>query len=146
MELYAKQAITLTRKDPDGFYYLAMASYQLGFAKQGLKAIGKALELEPDAADLLAQKAFLLVSRGYVSQGADTFHQAFDQSGEEDYLLWEGKTRILAGQPEQGYDCFRKITDKKMLEDAGIVLKDMEKKWPFVNIRGIKFRDIFRRK
>ena len=145
LETYALQAVRIHSKDADGYYYLAMASYQLGNLRQGLKAIGKALDLEPDAPDLLAQKGYLLTSKEYFSQAADCFRQAFRASGEEDYLLWEGKTWLLGGQVDKGYDCFRRISDKGLLEANGIVLKDMEKKWPFINIRGFKWKDFFRK-
>ena len=145
LEYYAHQAAALKRDDPDGFYYHAMACYQLGFLRQGLKSIGKALELEPGAPDLLAQKAFLLASRGYVPEAASAFRQSYAASGEEDYLLWEGKTWLLSGQADKAYACFRSISDQKLLEEAGIRLKDMEHRWPFMSLRGLKLGNLFRK-
>ena len=42
-----------------------MARCHLGFPKKGIKDIEKALKVEPDAADIIAQKGLLLYSMNY---------------------------------------------------------------------------------
>ena len=62
LEAYAKKFCEKDRKDPDGYYYLALADYHLGFVKEGLKQINKALQLEPDAS---ASGSFLNQDKAY---------------------------------------------------------------------------------
>ena len=135
--LCAEKAASLRRNDPDGHYYLAMACYHLGQVKKAAKAVGKALALEPDASDIMALKASILVSMGHIPQAADLFHAAWLEEGDEDYLIMEGRTYMNAGQMDKAHACFKKVSDEQLLEANGINLKDMEKKWPFMNLRGI---------
>ena len=62
LEELALEATRLSAGNVNGWYYLAMANYQLGFVRKGLKAIDRAVRLEPEADDLLAMKGNLLVS------------------------------------------------------------------------------------
>lgn len=55
----AEAALEVTRLEADnvnGWYYLAMAYYQLGTVRKGLKAIDRAVRLEPDGDDLLVME------------------------------------------------------------------------------------------
>ncbi|MEI3339735.1 MAG: hypothetical protein V8R80_07125 [Eubacterium sp.] len=108
LEQYAKKAVSLNGKDADGYYYLAMACWQLGFRKGWHEGHQKAEQMEPEAADILAQKAALLVSMGHVIPGAELYEEAASRSREEEYLLmaeepgacvgrWTGRT-IVSGR------------------------------------------------
>ena len=143
LELCAQQACVLNGKAADGYYYLAMACYQLGRVKKGMKAIEKAARLEPDASDIMAMKANLLVSMGHAEEAAALFHQAWMEEGDEDYLLLEGRAWMFKGQADKAMACFKQITNKEALKDAGINLKDMERRWPFINVRGFSLKKIF---
>ena len=137
MQICAQKAASLRRNDADGHYYLAMASYHLGQVKKAAKAIGRAQALEPDAADIMALKASILVSMGHIPDAAKLFHEAWLEDADEDYLIMEGRTYMNAGQMDQAHACFKKVSDEELLAANGINLKDMEKKWPFMNLRGI---------
>ena len=135
---YAQMAINYNGKSPDGYYYKAMAEEQAGFVKNGLKSVNRALALEPDGADIMALKANLLTALGKYKEAAELYKESFDISGDESYLLMQGRIFFLMGDVDGAYKVYRKITDKELLENAGINLKDMEKRWPFVAIRGLK--------
>lgn len=137
---YALKAITFDGKCVDGYYYKAMAEEQLGFIKDGLKSVNKALELESDAADIMALKANLLVAYGNAKEAMQLYQESYEISGDESYLLMKGKVMFRIGDVDGAYKTYRKIADKTLLEEAGINLKDMEKRWPFVSIRGLKQR------
>ena len=143
MQICAEKAASLRRNDADGHYYLAMACYHLGQNKKAAKAIGRALALEPDAADIMALKASILVSMGHTVQAAELFHAAWLEEGDEDYLIMEGRTYMNAGQMDKAHACFKNVEDEQLLEANGINLRDMEKRWPFMNLRGISL-DRFR--
>lgn len=143
LEAYAQQACILNRRSADGYYYLAMAAHQLGQVKKGIKAIGKALNLEPEAPDILAMKGNLLVSMGYIEEAARLFHEAWLAEGDEDYLILEGRAWMFKGQMDRAIQCFRKVSNKQALQEAGINLKDMERKWPFINVRGFHLKKLF---
>lgn len=88
LRAYAKKATELDRTDADGFYYLAMASYQLGFLKDAMKAVERALKMEPEAPDIIAQKAAILVSMGHMDSAKELFQKAYELSGDESYLVF----------------------------------------------------------
>lgn len=146
MQLCAEKAASLRRNDPDGHYYYAMACYQLGQVKKAAKAVGKALALEPDASDIMALKASILVSMGHIPQAAELFHAAWLEEGDEDYLIMEGRAYMNAGQMDKAHACFKKVSDEELLEANGINVRDMEKKWPFMNLRGISLERFRSRK
>ncbi|MCQ2508680.1 MAG: hypothetical protein MJ097_07840 [Dorea sp.] len=146
LEAYAKKLCEKEAKNPDGYYYLALAYYHLGFVKDGIKQINRALKLEPEASDLLALKGMLLVSRGYAEDGAMLLHEAYEKSHDETYLLTEGRAYMMAGKVDKAYDCFKLIEDKSLLDQMNIKPKDMEKKWNFIKVRYMKFLDRFGRK
>lgn len=143
LEVCAQQAVILAGKEADGYYYLAMACHQLGKVRKGMKAIEKALKLEPQASDLMAMKANLLLSLGYAEAAAELYHQAWLSEADEDYLLLEGKAWLFKGQMDRAIECFKKISNREMLLEAGINLKDMERKWPFIHVRGFNLKNLF---
>lgn len=145
LEAYASRAVTLSGRAADGHYYLAMACYQLGKVKAGMKAVERALRIEPDAADIIALKGNLLISMQYISEGAAHFHEAWQISGDEDYLIEEGRAYMLAGQMDKAVACLKQVKDVSRLEAAGIRLRDMEKRWPFLNVRGFSLKKMFKR-
>lgn len=140
LEVCGHQASILNSREADGYYYEAMADEQLGRGRQGMKAIEKALRIEPDGADIMALKGQLLVGMGKAEAAAQWFHRAWIESGDEDYLLLEGRALLLAEQPDDALECFRKISDRGILDAAGINLKDMERRWPPVSARGFHFK------
>ena len=60
------------------------------------------------------------------------------ESGDDDYLMLEGRSWLLDEKPDDALDCFKKISDKGLLDAAGINLKDMEQRWPPVSARGVR--------
>lgn len=137
LELYGKKLSEMAPKSADGFYYLAMAQCQLGFPKKAIKSIEKAIKLEPDASDLIAQKGLILCSMDYNKPAADSFAQAYELSHDESYLLFQGQAYIRAGEIDLGYECLQNISDSSILENAGIQLKEIDKKWSFSEISKI---------
>ena len=122
-----------------------MACYQMGQVKKGMKAIERALRLEPDSGDLMAMKASLLVSMGHAPEAADLFHQAWMADADEDYLILEGRVRMLMGRVDEAYETLKQVTDQTALKEAGIDLRDMKRKWPFIGVRGFSIKNIFGR-
>ena len=53
-----------------------------------MKAVEKALRLEPEASDIIAQKAAILVSMGYMDSAKELFQKAYELSGDESYLVF----------------------------------------------------------
>ena len=135
---YGEMAVTFFKNCPDGYYYKAMAEEQLGFVKEGLRSVNRALQLEPDGADIIALKANLLAAMGSYEDAAALYSESFDISGDESYLLVKGRVLLMMGNVDAAYKVFREITDRELLLAAGINLKDMEHRWPFVAIRGLK--------
>ena len=135
---YGRMASVFAPGQADGYYCEAMADEQLGFIKDGLKVISKALDIEPDGADLLALKANLLAAFGKFEEAARLYQESFDISGDESYLLMKGHTFSMMGNMEQAYKAYAQIKDRSVLKAAGINLKDMEHRWPFGAIRGLK--------
>ncbi len=135
---YAMMAVTFCANSPDGYYYKAMAEEQSGFVKEGLRSINRALRLEPDGADIMALKANLLADLGNHEEACDLYQESYDISGDESYLLMKGRVLFGMGNVDAAYKVFREMKNRQLLEDAGINLKDMEHRWPFVAIRGLK--------
>ena len=48
LKVCGRQAAVLNGREADGYYYEAMADEQLGRVRQGMKAIEKALRIEPE--------------------------------------------------------------------------------------------------
>lgn len=142
LEVYAKKLCEKDRKNAEGYYYLALAYYHLGFVKEGLKQVNKALQLEKDDPDFLALKGLLLVSRGYIEDGAAHLHKAYEGSQYEAYLLMEGRAYMMADIVDKAYDCFEKVEDDSLLETMGIKRKDMESKFHFIKMKYRQLRDM----
>lgn len=89
--MYANEAMQADKSLADGYYYFAMACYQLGFTKEGIKAVEKALKIEPKAADITALKANILISMGHYEAAAELYGAAakLDAENENDYLELE---------------------------------------------------------
>lgn len=134
LEKAAEKVTERRRMDPDGWYYHALACCHLGFFREGIRSVQKGLELEPEAADLKALKGMLLVEKGYYKDSAACLKEAYEKNREEEYLLLEGRVLSMAGQMDKAYECFAAIQDKALLEDAGIHLKEMEKRWSFADL------------
>ncbi len=134
LEQYAAKVKEKVPKNPDGWYYHALACCHLGFFKEGIRSVQKALALEPEAADLLALKGMLLAEKGYYQDSAVCLHEAYEKNREEEYLLLEGRVKAMAGQMDKAYECFAAIQDKNLLEEAGIRLADFEKRWSFADL------------
>ncbi|MDO4616117.1 MAG: hypothetical protein Q4B03_01510 [Lachnospiraceae bacterium] len=134
LEKYAEKMKEKRRDDPDGWYYHALACCHLGFFREGIKSIQKALELEPEAADLKALKGMLLAERGYYAESAACLREAYEKNLEEDYLLLEGRVHSMAGQMNRAYECFAAVKDQTLLDSAGIHLQEMEKRWSFADL------------
>lgn len=146
MYQYADQALVYNRQSVDGWYYKAMACEQLGMNKEGLKAIEKAISQEEDGDDLICQKGHLLFALGQYDQAISCYEEAYNISGEQGYLLYLGRAWSTKGNMDQAYKAYSRIENKQLLEDSGINLKDMEKRWPFVLARGFSFKDLFSKK
>ena len=100
--------------------------------------MNRALALEPDGSDLMALKANLLIGLHKYDEALKFYSEAWDISGDDSYLLMMGRVYFLIGNVDMAYKTYRRIQDETLLEDAGINLKDMERRWPFVVIRGLK--------
>lgn len=146
LEVYAKKMCEKDRKNPDGYYYLALACYQLGFIKEGLKQINKALQLERGASDLMALKGLLLVSKGHIDSAAECLHDAFMKSQYEGYLLLEGRAYMVGGKMDKAYECFSKIKDQNMLDESGIQMKAIEDKWSSLKYGYLKIKEMFKKR
>lgn len=136
LEKYAKQLIKLSHKDSDGYYYHSMACYQLGFVKDAMKSIEKAIQLDGEEADFLAQKANILCSMKHFDKAQELYAEAYSIDKEPLYLIYQGRALMFMGQMEKAYKVFDGIEDKVLLEECGIATKieSMDKKWSFSTI------------
>lgn len=132
---YASEVTKMLSKNTDGWYYLAMACEQTGRVKEGIKAIEKALALEPDGDDLIALKGHLLFAMERYEQAITCYQEAHDISPEDGYLLCIGQTYLVMGKVDMAYKAYKRISDPEVLKEKGIDLKDIEHRWPFVAIR-----------
>ncbi len=146
LEQYAAKMKAKCPKNPDGYYYHALACCHLGFFRDGMKSIQKAIQLEPEAADLQALKGMLLAEKGYYQDSAACLHEAYEKNREEEYLLLEGRVFSFAGQMDRAYECFAVVQDQTLLADAGIHLQDMEKRWSFADLLSFRRKNRMRGK
>lgn len=146
MYAYARQALVYDRNAVDGWYYMAMACEQLGFVKEGLKAIDKALAAEDDGDDLLVLKGHLLYALKKYDEAADCYRAAIEICPEDGYHMCLGQAYFAAGQMDAAYKAYKNVADKSLLEAAGINLKAMEKRWPFAAVRGFSLKELFKQK
>lgn len=136
LEKYSKQLIRLSHKDSDGYYYNSMACYQLGFVKDAMKSIEKAIQLDGEEADFIAQKANILCSMKYFDKAQELYAKAYEMDKEPLYKIYQGRALMFMGQMEKAYNVFGEIEDKALLEECGITTKieSMDKKWSFSKI------------
>lgn len=136
LEKYSEKLIRLDRQDADGYYYHSLACYHLGFVKPAIKSIEKAIEIEGESSDLIAQKANILCSMRYYDKAQQLYDKAFRVSQDELYRVYQGRALILAGRMEQAFEVFDSVSDKQLLEECGINTKieSMDKKWSFSTI------------
>lgn len=143
---YAKQALVYDRNSTDGWYYMAMACEQLGFVKEGLKAIEKALSAEADGDDLMVLKGHLLYALKKYDEAAACYREAIEICPEDGYRMCLGQAYLAAGNMDAAYKAYKNVSDKSVLEAAGVNLKAMEKRWPFVAMRGFSLKELFKQK
>ena len=118
-------ATDVTRCDSqnaDGWYYLAMACYELGFVKKGLKAIEHAIRLESDSDDLLVMKANLLVSHGYLEEALKCYERAYELNPDDTYYIMAGKACACMGSEIAANQYYRKVKDKALLKEYAVTL------------------------
>lgn len=109
-------------KNVNGWYYLAMANYQLGFARKGLKAIERALRLEPDGDDLLVMKGNLLVSNSCFEEALRCYEEAYDINPDESYHIMAGKACMCMGNPAAAEQYYRQVKEPELLGKFEITL------------------------
>ncbi len=137
----AKKAVRLDASCIDGWYYLAMASEQLGFIHEGLKAIERALKQEPEGDDLLAMKGNLLTDAGQFEAALNCYEAAWKAGGDDNYLIMAGRACEFIGNMDAAYKYYQKVPDKDLLDAYGVSLKAMERRWPFVSVRGLHMKN-----
>lgn len=118
----ARNVTRYDSKNVNGWYYLAMANYQLGFPKKGLKAIERALGLEPDGDDLLVMKGNLLVSNGCFEEALRCYEEAYDINPDESYHIMAGKACMCMGNPVAAETYYRQVKTPEILKAFGITL------------------------
>ncbi len=112
-------ALSVTRlsaANVNGWYYLAMANYQLGFVRKGLKAIDRAIRLEPDGDDLLVMKGNLLVSNSCFEEALRCYEQAYAINPEDSYYIMAGRACACMGNPVAAEGYYRKVKDPEILK------------------------------
>ncbi len=115
----AELALEVTRMAADnvnGWYYLAMAYYQLGIVRKGLKAIDKAIRLEPDGDDLLVLKGNLLVSNGCFEEALRCYEEACAINPEDSYFITAGRACACMGNPVAADSYYRKVKNPEVLK------------------------------
>lgn len=146
MYAYVKQALVYNRTSVEGWYYLAMVCDQLGFVKEGLKAIEKAVQAEPDGDDLYVLKGHLLYASQKYEAAAQCYQEAIEMNPDDQYLICLAQTRAAQGNMDAAYKIYKKVSDSNLLDEKGIRLKDMERRWPFAAaIRGFSLKDLFKK-
>ena len=118
----AEEVTRYDRHNANGWYYLAMANYQLGFVKKGLKAIDRALSLEPEEDDLLVMKANLLVSHGYLEEALKCYEEAHQIQPDDTYYIMAGRACACMGSEIAANQYYRKVKDKKLLKEFEVTL------------------------
>lgn len=136
LKMYSMQLIELDRNDADGYYYHSLACFHLGFVKEAIRAIEKAISIEGESSDLIAQKANVLCSMKHYDAAQMLYRRAYELSNDEIYIIYQGKALMLEGQMQKAYQVFGQITNKQLLTDCGIDTKidSMDKKWSFSTI------------
>ena len=122
LEELALEATRLSAGNVNGWYYLAMANYQLGFVRKGLKAIDRAVRLEPEADDLLAMKGNLLVSNSCFEEALRCYEDAYAINPEDGYYVMAGRACACMGNPVAAESYYRKVRDPEVLKAFEIKL------------------------
>lgn len=118
-------ALDATRYDSsnvNGWYYLAMANYQLGFVKKGLKAIERALKLEPEGDDLLVMKGNLLVSNRSFEEALRCYEAAYELNPDDSYYIMAGRACVCMGNSVAANQYYRRVKDASVLKEFEITL------------------------
>lgn len=106
----------------NAWYYQAMANYQLGFVKKGLKAIDRAIRLEPDADDLLVMKGNLMVSNGCLEEALKCYESAYEICPDDSYYVMAGQACKCMGNRIAAEQYYKKVKDTEVLKEFGITL------------------------
>ena len=106
----------------NAWYYHAMANYHLGNVKKGLKAIDKAIRLEPDADDLLVMKGNLMVSNGCLEEALTCYENAYEIVPDDSYYVMAGQACRCMGNRIAAEQYYKKVKDSEVLEAFGITL------------------------
>ena len=122
LEQTALEATRLQTSDVNAWYYLAMAYYHLGLVKKGLKAVDRAIRLEPDADDLLVMKGNLMVSGGCLEEALNCYESAYEICPDDSYYVMAGQACRCMGNRIAAEQYYKKVKDTDILEDFGIVM------------------------
>ena len=116
----SQEATRYAASDVNAWYYLAMANYQLGFVKKGLKAIDRAIRLEPDADDLLVMKGNLMVSNGCLEEALNCYERAYEICPDDSYYVMAGQACKCMGNRIAENHYYKKVKDLNILKEFGI--------------------------
>lgn len=118
-------ALEVTRQavgNVNGWYYLAMANYQLGYVRKGLKAIDRAIRLEPDGDDLFVMKGNLLVSNSCFEEALRCYEEAYAINPEDSYYVMAGRACACMGNPVAAERYYREVKEPGILKAFEIKL------------------------
>ncbi len=116
----AFEATRIMAKAVDGWYYLAFACDQLGFSKKGLKAVDKALRLEPEGDDLMVLKGNLLVEIGCFEEALECYEEAYAITGDDVYQVMAGRACVCMGNPVAARQYYKRVSDPEILAAYGV--------------------------
>ena len=116
----SQEATRYAASSVNAWYYLAMANYQLGFVKKGLKAIDRAIRLEPDADDLLVMKGNLMVSNGCLEEALKCYESAYKICPDDSYYVMAGMACKCMGNRIAEMQYYKKVKDSDILKEFGI--------------------------
>lgn len=116
----AFEATRIMAGSADGWYYLAFACDQLGFSRKGLKAVDKALRLEPDGDDLLVLKGNLLVEIGCFEEALDCYEKAYAITGDDAYQVMAGRACACMGNTVAARQYYKRVRDPQILAAYGV--------------------------
>ena len=119
----AELSLEATRYDAgnvNAWYYLAMACYQLGFVRKGLKAIDRAIRLETDGDDLLVMKGNLMVSNGCLEEALHCYESAYEIRPDDSYYVMAGRACACMGNGVAAEQYYRKVKDRDILKEFEI--------------------------
>ncbi|MBQ2287693.1 MAG: hypothetical protein II251_03135 [Lachnospiraceae bacterium] len=121
LEEAALQATRYSASNVNAWYYLAMANYQLGFVKKGLRAIDRAVRLEPDADDLLVMEGNLMVSNGCLAEALNCYESAYEICPDDSYYVMAGQACKCMGNRIAERQYYKKVKDTDRLKEFGIL-------------------------